>query len=248
MNNKISAVVLVKNNAQKIRRIYDMLKIFDEIVIIDDNSTDDTQELCAKFNIKYKKHALNGDFSLHRNFALDQTNNEWVLFLDSDEEVNQDFVKDVMNTVKYGSYDGIYITRKVKFLGHIMTGTEMGKDKVLRLGKRAKGKWHRKVHEYWSIKGNVGILNTFILHNTAESIGQFIDKLTLYHKIHSEENIRSGKSVNFINIIIFTPYKLFYNYLILKGYKDGIFGLVAAVFMSFHTFLSWSNSWLISRK
>ncbi len=240
----ISAVVLTKNNSDNIGSIHDSLKTLDEIIVVDDRSTDDTKLLCRKYGLKYYERPLDNNFSAQRNFALSKCRNDWVFFLDSDEEVSKDFIYEAKKEINRGKYNGFYIKRKNIFINLIVTGTEMGNQKIIRLGNKIFGMWKRRVHEYWDIKGNIGMLEGEIVHNTAVTLYSFIDKIGRYFTIHGEENISKGKSPYFFYTLILPILKFIQNFFYLKGYKDNVHGFVISIFMSFHSFLSWSHIWL----
>ena len=244
MKSNISLIIIGKNSSEFLNRNIKVFKNFDETIFIDDYSTDNTEENCKILGIKYFRNHLNYDFAAQRNFALDKAENNWILFLDSDEEINMDLVREIREAVSSEKYNGFYIKRKVSFLGHIMTGTEMGMDKVIRLAKKDSGKWTRKVHEYWDVTAPIGVLKTPIIHHTAPNLYEFINKISFYFQIHAKENETSGKRSTFLKIIAYPTIKFIKNYFILKGYKDGVFGFVVSIYMSFHSFLSWSASWL----
>jgi len=92
------------------------------------------------------------DFAKERNVLLRKTKSEWVLFLDTDEKLSPELKKEISELDPKG-HSGFIIKRKILFLGK-----EIGKDRVLRLAKKNAGKWVRKVHETWQIKGKVGAL------------------------------------------------------------------------------------------
>lgn len=59
-----------------------------ELIIVDDCSTDNTDEVVAMFNdkrIKYLKNKKNSGAALTRNKALREAKGEWIAFLDSDD-------------------------------------------------------------------------------------------------------------------------------------------------------------------
>lgn len=247
MKIKASVVILTHNSVTNIENISNILSDFDEVVIIDDFSDDRIEDLCSKSSFKYFKRHLNGNFSSQRNFALTKAKNDWVLFLDSDESVNEVFVQNLNKVIEKDNYDGFYIPRKVFFLRHLMRGTEMGSDRILRLAKKDKGRWLRKVHERWVVSGKVGEFEYAIIHNTATDLITFINKMNSYHEIHARENLVTGKESSILKISLYPLYKFAYNFLFLGGFKDEVHGFVVSVMMSFHTFLSWSDAWLIKK-
>ncbi|KKR11512.1 MAG: Glycosyltransferase, group 2 family protein [Candidatus Woesebacteria bacterium GW2011_GWA1_39_21] len=241
---KISVVILTHNSGSVIGPLYQSLKEFDEVLAIDDNSCDQTENICKRLGIRYFNHTLNGDFSAQRNFALTKCSYDWVFYIDSDETVNENFVDEIKRLAGNNNFAGYYVTRKVNFLNHVMIATEMGNDKLVRVGLKNSGKWVRRVHEVWKINGNLGEINTPLIHNTALTLHKFIEKLNCYFRLHAQENLNAGKSVSFSKILFFSLGKFFKNYIFLRGYRDGTHGFVASVLMSLHTFLSWSYAWL----
>ena len=175
------------------------------------------------------------DFAYERNKLLKKASSVWVFFVDGDEKISEELKKEIEN-LDPGSYNGYYVKRKIIFLGHVI-----GEDKVLRLGKRDAGKWNRKVHEVWNIKGKVGLLKNFLIHNTAEDISSYVGKINKYSGIHAEENLKEGKKVSILKII-FYPKMMF-----LKNILQGR-GFTFSMLQSLHSFLGWSKEWELTRK
>jgi len=248
MKNRISLTIICKNSSNYLKINQNLFKNFNEIIVVDDYSTDDTKKYCEKNGIRYFQRRLNNDYSSQRNFVLEKIVSEWVLFLDTDEVINDQFVEEINMKVKENKYSGFYIQRQVKFLSHTMKGTEMGNDKVLRLARKNAGKWTRKVHEYWDVKGDVGTIESPVFHNTAVDLHSFIKKLSVYSSIHSKENENAGKKSSIFKVIFYPKLKFINNFFIKNGFRDREYGFVSSVLMSFHSFLSWSDSWLEKSK
>ena len=92
---KITAVVLTKNEEKHIQKCLSNLKWVDEVIIVDDNSTDKTVEIAAKDGVKIYKRDLVGDFAAQRNFGLSKASNDWVLFIDADEQVTSKLADEI---------------------------------------------------------------------------------------------------------------------------------------------------------
>ena len=172
------------------------------------------------------------DFSLERNLLLKKSKTEWILFLDSDEKLSDDLTKEI-KILDPGDYNGFYIKRKIIFLGK-----EVGEDRVLRLAKKNSGRWERKVHEIWQVKGNVGSLKGYIIHNTADNLHDYIGKINSYSSIHAAENAREGKHPSLLKIILFPKLKFIQNMLAGRGFAF-------SMLQSFHSFLGWAKQWEI---
>jgi len=189
--------------------------------------------------LKIEKLTLNEpsitDFSAARNRLLKSAKSEWLLFLDTDETLSPGLKKEIDN-LDTGGFEGFYIKRKIIFLGR-----KIGEDKVLRLGKAGSGKWKRKVHEIWDIKGNVGILKNYIIHNTAENLHDYIDKMNGYSGMHAKENKTEGKRTSLFKMIFYPKAKFIQN--IFQGR-----GFLFSMLQSFHSFLGWAKLWELTRK
>ena len=173
-------------------------------------------------------------FAYSRNKLLKSSKSEWVLFLDTDEKLSKGLEKEITELNPEG-YNGFYINRKIIFLRK-----EIGEDRVLRLGRKNAGKWERKVHETWNIKGKVGTLESYIIHNTADNLHGYIDKMNKYSTIHAAENLREGKRSSLYRIILFPKFKLIQNMIQGRGFTF-------SMLQSFHSFLGWAKLWQLQK-
>ena len=83
---KISACVITKNEEKNIGRWLDcMRQLADEMIVVDTGSTDATVELAQAAGAKVCHFSWCDDFAAAKNFALEQANGDWILFLDADE-------------------------------------------------------------------------------------------------------------------------------------------------------------------
>lgn len=178
------------------------------------------------------------DFAGERNKLLRKTKAGWVFFVDSDEKVSTELRKEIaewLGSQMVSKYNGFYVYRK-----NYLLGKYVGTDKILRLGRRGKGGWTRKVHEIWNIKGYIGQLKNPLIHNTAKDLHNFIDKINFYSSLHAEENLKLGKRSNIFKIIFYPTVKFIESLIIGRGF-------VMSMLQSFHSFLSWSKEWTLQK-
>jgi hypothetical protein len=175
------------------------------------------------------------DFAKARNRLMKSAKSEWVLFLDTDEKLSDGLKKELEN-LDTESYSGFAIKRKIIFLG-----MEIGKDKVVRLVKQNSGKWVRAVHETWQTCQEIRSLDGYIIHNTAENLHDYIEKINIYSGLHAIENNKEGKRSNLLKIIFFPIIKFIQNIILGRGF-------VFSMLQSFHSFLSWSQEWILLKK
>ena len=245
---KLSVVILTKNEEKNIEECIVKLGFCDEIIVVDDHSQDDTAVIADRLGAKVYLRALNDDFALQRNFGLSKAKGGWVLFIDADERLGKDLAEEIKELVHDpGNCVGAYMIRKNNFLGKTMHYGEFGKSKLLRMGKKGKGLWKRKVHEYWDIKGETIVFNNYLEHASSDDLNGFINKLNRYSTLHAIELEREGKRSGMIKILIWPVLKFINNYIFKAAFRDGTYGFVNSTLMSMHSFLAWSKLWLMQK-
>ena len=87
MNNiRLSACYIVRNEEKNLPISLNSVKqAVDEIIVVDTGSTDNTKAVAQSYGVKLYDYHWQNDFSAPRNYAIDQAQGEWILFLDADE-------------------------------------------------------------------------------------------------------------------------------------------------------------------
>lgn len=248
----ISVVIITKNEEKNITRCLDSLKWCDEIIIIDDNSTDKTTEIAKKYKTKIYTHALDSNFSAQRNLGLTKARNDWVLFVDSDEVVSDALAYEIQNAIGFKDqnqrdYQGFYIKRTDFMWGKQLKYGEAS-IKLLRLGRKDAGIWKGMAHERWQIGAQVGSLANPILHFPHSNLEEFLREINFYTDIRAKELKNKNTKVFFWTILLYPPGKFIVNYIFKRGFMDGIRGLIFAIIMSFHSFLVRAKLWQVSKE
>ncbi len=245
----ISAVVLAKNEENNIVDCLENLSWCDEILVIDDNSTDKTLELAKKHKAKVIKHSLNKDFSQQRNYALKVATGDWIFFVDADERVSPVLRDEIIQTIKNNPReDSFYIKRDDVLWGRLLKYGETGNTYIIRLVKKESGVWAGKVHEVWVGKSKAGELTNVLLHFPHVTISEFLKDINFYSTIRANELFGQGKKTNWFFIVAYPKAKFIQNYFLRLGFLDGTQGLLLALFMSLHSFLVRGKLWLLWQK
>ncbi len=248
---KISTVILTKNEQSNIKSCLSYLDWCDEILLIDDDSTDRTREIARKLGAKVYQHSLKNNFAQQSNFGLRKAKNDWVLFVDADERVSKSLQKEILQEVEKAEKKdivGFYLQRRDYFFGRWLNFGEVGKMYFLRLAKKKNGLWQQPVHEIWKIKGKTKKLKNPLLHLPHLTVGEFLKDINFYTNIRAQELFSKGKTTNVWQIIGYPIGKFFWNYFLKLGFLDGVQGLLIALFMSFHSFMVRGKLYLLSRK
>ena len=252
----ISAVVLAKNEEGNIEECLNSVSFADELIVIDDESTDKTSEIAEKFGAKVIKHPLDNDFSQQRNFALRQVttpsstrgaHGNWTLFVDADERVSPKLREEIQSIIHHSSLtiNGYFLKREDTIFGKTLQHGETAGVRLLRLGKIGVGKWEGKVHETWKIKGETGELDTPLEHYPHPTISAFLEDINEYSTLRAEELYEQGVKTNLFLILAYTKGKFLQNYFLKLGLLDGMPGFIVALLMSFHSFLVRSKLYLL---
>lgn len=248
----ISVVILAKNEEKDIQRCLESVKWCDEIIVIDDYSSDKTLEIAKKIKATVYKQKLQ-DFSTQRNFAISKTRGDWILFVDSDEIISDALAFEISNVINQltdrtlSSFNGFIIRRKDFIWGRELSHGESGSTKLLRLAKKGKGEWKGEVHEKWKIEGKIGVLNNPIIHYPHQAISEFLKEINFYTSVRAQELHSKKIRAYWWSIIFFPIGKFIVNYFYRKGFLDGIEGLVFAITMSFHSFLVRGKLWTMNK-
>lgn len=237
---KISAILLAKNEEEKIEKAVKSLSFCDEVLVIDDESTDKTKEYAQGAGATVFTHSKQNEFAGQRNWAMEKAHNEWVLFVDADEVVSDELKIELKNIDVPKHITALAIPRRDYFWGQEMKYGETRKARtsgIVRLVKKGSGVWTGAVHETFISSGSVGKLNGFLNHYSHNSLSEFIADINVYSTIRANELATSGKKGSVVELLFLPFGKFIYTYFILGGFLDGAAGFVYSFVMSFHSFL-----------
>jgi glycosyltransferase involved in cell wall biosynthesis len=246
----ISAVVLTRNEEKNIVACLESLSWCDEIIVIDDESTDKTVDLAKKHAAKVYSRSMQNDFSAQRNFGLSKATKEWVLFVDADERISSALWYEVMQYTNnpINPYSGYFIKRVDVMWGKELKFGETGNIKLLRLAKKDLGEWSGRVHEVWKVKGKMLTLQNAMLHYPHQSVKEFLKEINFYTDIRAEELYTRKVTAVWWSVLLYPKAKFALNYFLKRGFLDGIEGLVFALMMSFHSFLVRAKLWTLRER
>lgn len=246
----LSVVILTHNDDEHIERCLESVKWCDEIIVIDDNSTDKTARIAGRTGATVLFHKLNNDFSEQRNFGLAKAQGDWVLFIDSDEVVSTGLSREIKEAMRRtdNPYSGYWLSRRDWWGGRWLIHGETSKVQLLRLAKTNMGKWVRTIHEQWQVNGQIGILTEPILHYPHPNVAQFLKEINHYSSINAELLHSRGIKEPSWYILGKPIAKFFVNYVWRLGFLDGTAGAIYAIMMSFHSFLTRAKLYSINAK
>ena len=229
--NKLTAVLITKNEQNKIEDCLKSINWADEIVIVDDESKDDTISLAKKYTKNIYIRKLD-NFASQKNYVINKAQFNWILAIDADEQVSEELKNEIKGLLKkHDLKDGYFVPFKnylgKKWLRH----GGLYPDYHLRLFKKDKAKFENPIHEEITLE-NIGYLKNPIEHKTYDSYKDFWEKVKKYSYIEAKINKKKYPFLSY-----FKPIKKFLGiYFKKQGFRDGFAGLVNACFLSIYDF------------
>ncbi len=225
---EISVVIIAKNSQRTIRKTLESLKDFDDVVVYDNGSSDDTMKIAKEFS---NVNLIQGDFigfGPTKNKAVSFAKYDWILILDSDEVLDGVLLNTLKtktldkNCVYMLSFNAYYKQRQIKHCG-------WSGQKIKRVFNKTITKFNdNMVHENIIDEGlKVEVLEGNVKHYSYHSISDFIQKGDKYSDIFAQQNKNkksSSPSKAFFNAL----FSFFKTYILKRGFLDGYVGLLVA--------------------
>jgi len=242
----ISVVISTRNRSTSLERTLESVKsIADEVIVVDNESSDDTSAVAKKFKAIVFSRKNSVMLNSNKNFGFSKAKGSWILSLDDDEVITEHLAKEIIQAIHADSYDGYWIPRKNIIFGKWIRHGIWWPDRQLRLFKKGKGLFPEKhVHEYVEVNGPTGTLNEPYVHYNYDSLHQYLAKMQdIYTESEVQKYVASGYRVNWKDAIRFPVSDFLKLYFAEHGYRDGLHGLVLSGLQSFYSFLIFVKLW-----
>ncbi len=243
---KISASIIVRNEADNLVALCESIAFCDEIVIVDSDSTDDTKEIARRFTDKVFNHEFKGYKDKHQ-FADAQTTSDWILWIDADERVTPELKSSIENLRKLDEKnlpDGFRIARSTLYQGRWIKHSGWYPDYQMRLYRKAASFWDGIApHEVAHVRGKVETLPGEFLHYTKRNLSEHHHVLDSYTSLAAEHLFKQGKKVRTIDLFVVPIAAFIRTYIVKQGFRDGAQGLIIAMFTAYSVFLKFAKVW-----
>lgn len=194
MKHKISVTILVKNAQSTLKECLESVKDFDEIILLDNGSTDKTLQIAQEFNATYKNLRIEQSafigFGALKNLAVSYAKNEWILSLDSDEVLESSALHEI-NALNLEPNHIYALPHKNLYNGEWIKACGWYPDFVWRIFNKNFTRFNdNAVHESIIIPPNAQKIHLkgAIKHYACSGIPQLLDKLQRYTSLYAEQN------------------------------------------------------------
>jgi glycosyltransferase involved in cell wall biosynthesis len=241
---RISAALITRNAASDLAQCLASLDFVDEIVVLDQNSEDETVSICERYGaIVHQQDEWLG-FGRMKNAVAALCANRWILSIDADEVVTPELKQAILNLPDEPPAAAYAVNRLSRFLGRWIRYCGWHPDWVVRLFDRERtGFDDRPVHEAVKTEGDTARLEGLLLHYTYNSMEQYIHKLNHYTSLAAEEAAAAGKRGSVFGAVVRAHAAFFRMYFLRSGFRDGWHGLLLCLCSAFYVLTKYVKIW-----
>ena len=219
-----------------------------EIIVVDSFSTDDTLEIVKRYASLFEQRAWPG-FRDQYNYCISKAKNDWVIFLDADEEISPELAAEIEQRLEQddGRCDGYIAHRRNYYLGRWIMHGGWVPDCEIRLFKKSQGSFEGALHANVKVRGTVGELRNYYYHYNYQDIADQIDTINRYSETAARDMREEGRRFSWIDLLLRPPIRFLKEYMFKKGFLDGFPGLVIAVSTMYYVFVKYAKLWEFER-
>ena len=234
----ISVVINTYNAQQHLAKVLESVKDFDEVVVCDMESTDDTVKIAEGYGCRVVTFPKNGHTCCEpaRTFAIQAAQHPWVLVVDADEIVTPELREALYGVEKEGMSPvaGYYIPRQNMFMG--MFVRDFHYDYQLRFLVREGTEWPPTIHSLPKVPGRVEKLKApkeaRLLHLMDETMHEYVAKMNVYTDNETEKK-QYGVAALFWRPL----WRFFKSYVMDGSFRMGIRGLIRSGMHAVYQFI-----------
>lgn len=228
----ISVFIVTQNESQNIKRLLKSIQQFEEIVIVDSGSNDDTVEIAKSYGARVIEKEWQG-YAKQKQFAMERCSKEWVLNLDADEEIPKNLIPEIRKVINSNTWQAAKFLRIDYFMGKPMP-PYISLPKNIRLYRKCNAGFDATclVHESARIEGKTKLIKTPFLHYGYNDLKEFRQKLDKYSSLKAIEKHSKGKKASILKLGLIFPFeflrKLVFQRYMLFGWRGLILSILNA--------------------
>lgn len=239
---RLSALVVAHNEEAQLDACLDTLRFADEIVVVLDKCTDRSKEIASR----YTDRLIEGAWDIEgerRNTGIAACNGDWVVEVDSDERVPRELADEIREISGRGG-DGYYLIPFDNYVGARRVrygwGASWGVSAAPRLFRKGCKQWgSQRIHPALTLRGPEGRLENRMIHYVDRNISDMILRLDRYTTAKAADLRASGDIGRFSSNVRRIFSRFYKCYVGRKGYREGPYGFLIALFAGLYPILSY---------
>ncbi|MFA4888241.1 MAG: methyltransferase domain-containing protein [Candidatus Omnitrophota bacterium] len=240
----LSVVIITKNEEANIKDCLESVKWADDIVLVDDNSSDRTIEIAKAYTerIFCRKMDIEGR---HRNWAHNQARNSWILSLDADERVTPELKEEIIDLLNNPlEFRAFSIPRRNYIGGYWVKYGGLYPSAQIKMFRKEYFCWEEaEVHPRPILNGSSGQLKGDIIHYSYKNFAHFLNKVNAQTSLEAAKWFRDKRKMGKFKAFWRAYDRFMRTYFRKKGHKDGFVGFMAAFFAGLYQLLSYAKYW-----
>lgn len=181
----LTAIILTLNESRHLQRCLDSVsQVADRVLVADCYSTDDTVEIAKRSGAQVVQNEWT-NYATQFNWALEQleADTDWVMRIDADEYLTPELVHEIRSRLPElgDSVEGVYVNRRMTFLGRPIRHGGVFPIEVLRLFRHGHGRCeNRWMDEHIIVSGDTVRLQGELIDDNLNSLTWWTDKHNRY--------------------------------------------------------------------
>ncbi len=216
----ISVTVLTKDSEKTLKKTLDSLRFFDEVVVADTGSTDQTKEIAKGYpNVNLIEIPFEG-FGKSHNRASEEAKHDWILSIDSDESLTDELIDEIQN-LSLDPFQVYSVPRNNYYRGKLITTCGWSPDRVVRLYNKNRTRFSDQlVHEAVIKEGVEEVkLKAALNHTPYLNVSHFLEKMQRYSDLFVKQN--SQKRASHLTAFSHGFFAFFRSYILKRGLFQG---------------------------
>ncbi len=238
----ITALIIARNEEDRIQKTLESLHFVNEIVIILDRSKDKTKKIASKFTKKIFEGSWECE-GKRRNYGISKCRSDWILEIDADEIINKELAKEIKIKIRTPEVDFYYINllnyigKKKIINGWMACLAPDGKFCLFRKGKKS---WvNGSVHPNYNLNGTKGEhFKNRINHYMSKNLSDLLQKFNRNTSLYARDLKLERNKLNSLFSIRKIFSRFLKSFISRAGFRSGGFGFLIGILCSIYPFIS----------
>lgn len=223
--NTLSVVVICFNEAKKIARCLDSVKdIADEIIVVDSESTDETEAICKNYALTFVTQPWLG-YAEQKNFADNLAQCDLIFSIDADEALSEKLRESIkqLKTKDLGDHDVFSMNRLNNYCGRWIKRCGFYPDNKIRIWKQGFARWEGKIHEWLEFKSDAHVNNLEgdLFHYSYDTPEAYRQQLFHFAELGAQSYFERHKKTGFVHWLFDPMVTFFRTYIVKGGFLEG---------------------------
>ena len=228
---KISVTIITLNEERNIERcILSVKDVADEIIVLDSFSTDLTQSICLRNNVRFEQRKWEG-YSQSKNYLNELAQFDYILSLDADEALDDELKEEILRLKTLNEPEIYSLNRLTNYCGKWIKHSGWYPDVKVRLFPKKGSYWSGEyVHEELVFPANIQVnqLNGHLEHYSYYSYKDHRRRADIYSTLTAKKMYKLGKRASIIKPFLSGIMRFVKMYFLERGFMDGKMGFKIA--------------------